>query len=427
VKLEEFSLPSNNKQQLNEFIVPLIIVGGVAWTAYDTYMLTKRYHAGEITATELAQQVGIDVAFTIAGGAVGKLVNKGWKAWKRAHDAKRGREAALKPLTRAEKRKLKAIEKAETKHHEALRVDYFGGKKTPKWWRVKNLRNIFISMALPIGAKATKAFLDMPLAQQVLHLQRKAQRKVQKANAEIEASRNKIEKDATTKGDAEAYKIKAADASEKGLNIPGPSGVWKRSDVVNSSDPERLWKYPDGTKPEASVKLMKQWTYSKSPEGIAATAALIAKRTADAAKRAAEKKAKKDADELARTKEIDQERLGAEMAIDAGTSTGTASGKVVKKVVDAGKTTSTKDAVISRATTNTTVPGSAIKKVVQKAESNTDKIKKIADKATTKADVDKQMGGGKFRDPSKLVSYDHVKDYGTVLGQKLAKALGNPL
>ena len=38
---------------------------------------------------------------------------------------------------------------------------------------------------------------------------------------------------------------------------------------------------------------MKQWTYSKSPEGIAAFAALIAKRTADAAKRAAEKITKK--------------------------------------------------------------------------------------------------------------------------------------
>ena len=157
--------------------------------------------------------------------------------------------------------------------------------------------------------------------------------------------------------------------------------------------------------------------------------ALLATRAADAAKRTAADKAKKDADELARTKQIDQERLGAEMAIDAGTSTGTASGKVVKKVIDAGKTTSTKDVVISRATTNTTVPGSAIKKVVQKAESNTDKIKRISDKAKTQADqadVDTQMGGGKFRDPNKLVSYDHVEDYGTVLGQKLAKALGKP-
>ena len=427
MRLEEFASPSNDKQQLNEFLVPLIYGVGAAWTAYDIYRMTLQYHTGEITATELAKKVGIDIAITLAGGAVGKLVQKGWRAWRASVAKKKGLEPAL---TKAEKKKEKKYREEEAKRHEELRVEYFGHVKTPKWWRAKNLRNAFISLVLPIGAKATKEFLDMPLSQQMLHLQRKKQQKIAKDQKEIESTRNYIKKTEAEKGAGEAYKIKAADAGEKGIPIPGPSGVWKQSDIVNPKAPRREWKYPDGTQPEASEKLMKQWTYSQSPEGKAAADAALATRKADAAKRAAEIKAKKDADELARTKQIDQERLGAEMASDVATSTGTASGKVVKKVIDAGNITSTKDAVLSRATTNITVPGSAIKKVVQKAESNTDKIKRISDKAKTQADqadVDTQMGGGKFRDPNKLVSYDHVEDYGTVLGQKLAKALGKPL
>ena len=425
MRLEEFASPSNDKQQLNEFIVPLIYGVGAAWSAYDIYRMTQQYHAGEITAAEMAQRVGIDVAITLAGGAVGKLIHKGWRAWRAAHDKKKG---LLPQLTKAEKKKEKKYREEEAKRHEELRVETFGYAKTPKWWRAKDLRNIFVTLVAPFGATATKAFLDMPFSQQIWHLQRKYQQKIARDQKEIKSTRDYIKKTETDAGDAAAYKTKKADADEKGLVIP-PKGGWTRYHVDNPKDPQRLWKYPDGTRPERSVEMQKQWLKDQSPAGQAEMNALLATRAADAAKRTAADKAKKDADELARTKQIDQERLGAEMAIDAGTSTGTASGKVVKKVIDAGKTTSTKDVVISRATTNTTVPGSAIKKVVQKAESNTDKIKRISDKAKTQADqadVDTQMGGGKFRDPNKLVSYDHVEDYGTVLGQKLAKALGKP-
>lgn len=72
------------EEELLEFI-PLAIAGlGAAWTAYDAWQMKKAYDRGEISKADMAKQIGTDAAISLAGGALGKVASKGYKALKSA-------------------------------------------------------------------------------------------------------------------------------------------------------------------------------------------------------------------------------------------------------------------------------------------------------------------------------------------------------
>jgi len=69
---------SEDRQKLDEWILPLIAAGGVGWQLYDTYNDIEAYRKGEITGAELAKRGITDLAFAAAGGDAGKALQKGW-------------------------------------------------------------------------------------------------------------------------------------------------------------------------------------------------------------------------------------------------------------------------------------------------------------------------------------------------------------
>ena len=79
-----------NEEELLEFL-PLAIAGlGAAWTAYDAWQLKKAYDRGEISKADMAKQIGTDAAISLAGGALGKVASKGYKALKKAFGKAQG-------------------------------------------------------------------------------------------------------------------------------------------------------------------------------------------------------------------------------------------------------------------------------------------------------------------------------------------------
>jgi hypothetical protein len=85
---------TESKQQLDEFI-PLAIMGaGAAWTAYDAWQMKRAYDRGEISGADVAKAVGTDIATTIIGGAVAKVVGKGWKYGKKIFGSKKAAQDA---------------------------------------------------------------------------------------------------------------------------------------------------------------------------------------------------------------------------------------------------------------------------------------------------------------------------------------------
>ena len=91
-----------SKQQLDEFI-PLAIMGaGAAWTAYDAWQMKRAYDRGEISGADVAKAVGTDIAATIIGGAVAKVVGKGWKYGKKIFGSKQAaQDAAMADAAKA--------------------------------------------------------------------------------------------------------------------------------------------------------------------------------------------------------------------------------------------------------------------------------------------------------------------------------------
>ena len=69
---------SEDRQKLNEWILPLLAAGGVGWQLYDTYNDIEAYRKGEITGAELARRGITDIGFAAAGGVAGKALQKGW-------------------------------------------------------------------------------------------------------------------------------------------------------------------------------------------------------------------------------------------------------------------------------------------------------------------------------------------------------------
>ena len=70
------------KERLDE-ILPAVVgavwIAGMGWTAWDTWKNIQAYKKGEITGLELGARVGVDVAATVVGGAVGKALATGGK------------------------------------------------------------------------------------------------------------------------------------------------------------------------------------------------------------------------------------------------------------------------------------------------------------------------------------------------------------
>ena len=97
--LKEIGVSKDERQVILEFL-PLIPValwaGGAAWTAYDTYRAKKQLDNGEITQAEFAARVGTDVALTVAGGVLGKVVSKGFKVGKTIYKSKKAAKLAQK-------------------------------------------------------------------------------------------------------------------------------------------------------------------------------------------------------------------------------------------------------------------------------------------------------------------------------------------
>ena len=85
---------TESKQQLDEFI-PLAIMGaGAVWTAYDAWQMKRAYDRGEISGADVAKAVGTDIAATIIGGVVAKVVGKGWKYGKKIFGSKKAAQDA---------------------------------------------------------------------------------------------------------------------------------------------------------------------------------------------------------------------------------------------------------------------------------------------------------------------------------------------
>ena len=93
---------TESKQQLDEFI-PLAIMGaGAVWTAYDAWQMKRAYDRGEISGADVAKAVGTDIAATIIGGVVAKVVGKGWKYGKKMFGSKKAaQDAAMADAAKA--------------------------------------------------------------------------------------------------------------------------------------------------------------------------------------------------------------------------------------------------------------------------------------------------------------------------------------
>ena len=75
-------------------VAPLIIAAGAAWTAYDAWKMKKAYDRGEISGADMAKAVGTDIALSLTGGAVGKVVGKGWKYGTKLYKSKKAAKSA---------------------------------------------------------------------------------------------------------------------------------------------------------------------------------------------------------------------------------------------------------------------------------------------------------------------------------------------
>jgi len=84
---------TESKKQLDEILPALAIGGaGAALTASELYQMKQAYDRGEMSAADIAKQVGTDIAATIAGLGAIKLANKGWKYGKKMFKSKKEAE-----------------------------------------------------------------------------------------------------------------------------------------------------------------------------------------------------------------------------------------------------------------------------------------------------------------------------------------------
>ena len=298
----------------------------------------------------------------------GKLYSAGGKLITSVKQAKAAQAAAkaagvvddvVKPLTKAELKKLKIInaEKAKVVAARAKEV----AKNKPSKITGTNIAKVIRKVIAPWGSTDANLLRNLtPEARKIVLAHRKAAKELAKRNKIIN-QRRQIEDWDKTQAWNNRTPAQIASDTAAGITRTGYKKIIQGSRRIDD-------RYVGGGKPNYVLELERKT--------ITAGERVVANHTANVS-RAASK-------------------------VDDATTI--PSGAVVRTTPGRTTTSAKTDNVVS----------------------NTDKIKNIADKNIKRANVDKQMGGGKFRDPSKLVSYDHVKDYGTVLGQKLAKALGNP-
>ena len=268
----------------------------------------------------------------------------------------------VKPLTKAELKILKKI-KAEKAKVVAARAKE-AAKNRPNKITGKNIAKVIRKVVAPWGSTDANLLRNLtPEARKIVLAHRKAAEELAKRNKIING-RRQIEDWNKTQAWNNRTSAQIASDEAAGITRTGYKKIIQGSRRIDD-------RYVGGGKPDYVLQLEKH--------GVTAGEKVVANHTANVSRAAS-------------------------------------------KVDDA--TTIPSGAVV-RTTPGRTTTSAKTGNVV----SNKDKAEKIAKIATdkaNKANLDKKMGGGKFRDPSKLVSYDHVKDYGTVLGQKLAKALGNP-
>ena len=84
---------TESKKQLDEILPALAIGGaGAALTASELYQMKQAYDRGEMSAADIAKQVGTDIAATVAGLGAIKLANKSWKYGKKMFKSKKEAE-----------------------------------------------------------------------------------------------------------------------------------------------------------------------------------------------------------------------------------------------------------------------------------------------------------------------------------------------
>jgi hypothetical protein len=326
VRLKEFASPSNNKQQLNEWIPLAIMAAGAAWTAYDTWKMKKAYDRGEISAGDMAKAIGTDAALTLAGGAAGKLAGKGWKAWKRYWDAKKSVGVA-KPLTKAELKKDKILKKAEAKVGKDIRIQ--NKKNTPKTSPERGKWTSRARLLLaPFGAKAANEFRKLSPEAQKIKLDRLEVAKQRQIKKDIDDTRDRIRK--SEEGDAPTSKDTTSTTKKT-----------KKEIELEKAD-RRKWKKK----------------YDDSPEGKAAAQ----KHLDDVNARIAARKQTGAAAKKAREAEINQYRLGRAQEID--TALASSKEKVLARAATADKGL---PSGAIRTTTSTSPNLDALNRVVQRA------------------------------------------------------------
>ena len=97
ILIEENGNVRGERQYITEVLplIPLAIMGaGLAWTAYDAWKMKKAYDRGEISGADMAKAVGTDIALSLTGGAVGKVVGKGWKYGTKLYKSRKAAKSA---------------------------------------------------------------------------------------------------------------------------------------------------------------------------------------------------------------------------------------------------------------------------------------------------------------------------------------------
>ena len=90
-------LDEQGEQYLTELIPLAIAAGGLAWSAYDAYNAYQQLQRGEITQSDLAAQVGTDIALSVAGGGIAKAAGKGFKAFRKWWKGDKGKQEPTLP------------------------------------------------------------------------------------------------------------------------------------------------------------------------------------------------------------------------------------------------------------------------------------------------------------------------------------------
>ena len=90
-------LDEQGEQYLTELLPLAIGAAGLGLSAYDAWNTYNAYNRGEITAKDLAAQVGTDLALTAAGAGAAKLAGKGFKAFRKWWKGDKGKQEPTLP------------------------------------------------------------------------------------------------------------------------------------------------------------------------------------------------------------------------------------------------------------------------------------------------------------------------------------------